>query len=129
MLEYFDAHIIGLTATPSKLTLGFFGNNLVMTYPYERSVADGVNVGYEIYRIKTRVSEQGSRVEAGYALGWRDRRTRLKRWEELDQDFEYKAQQLDRSVTTPNQIRTILRAYRDRCSPSCSRAATGCRRP
>ena len=106
VLEYFDAHIIGLTATPSKLTLGFFGNNLVMTYPYERSVADGVNVGYEIYRIKTKVSEQGSRVEAGYALGWRDRRTRLKRWEELDQDFEYKAQQLDRSVTTPDQIRT-----------------------
>ncbi|MGH6921483.1 MAG: DEAD/DEAH box helicase family protein, partial [Geminicoccaceae bacterium] len=100
VLEYFDAHVIGLTATPSKLTLGFFGNNLVMTYPYERSVADGVNVGYEIYRIKTKVSEEGSRVEAGYALGWRDRRTRMKRWEELDQDFEYKAQQLDRSVTT-----------------------------
>jgi type I restriction enzyme R subunit len=114
VLEYFDAHIIGLTATPSKLTLGFFGNNLVMTYPYERSVADGVNVGYEIYRVKTRVSEEGSRVEAGYALGYRDRRTRMKRWEELDQDFEYKAQQLDRSVTTPDQIRTILKAYRDK---------------
>jgi type I restriction enzyme R subunit len=114
VLEYFDAHIIGLTATPSKLTLGFFGNNLVMTYPYERSVADGVNVGYEIYRIKTRVSEQGSRVEAGYALGWRDRRTRLRRWEELDQDFEYEARELDRSVATPDQIRTILKAYRDR---------------
>jgi type I restriction enzyme, R subunit len=114
VLEYFDAHIIGLTATPSKLTLGFFGNNLVMTYPYERSVADGVNVGYEIYRIKTKVSEEGSRVEAGYALGYRDRRTRMKRWEELDQEFEYKAQQLDRSVTTPDQIRTILKAYRDK---------------
>ncbi len=114
VLEYFDAHIVGLTATPSKLTLGFFGDNLVMTYPYERSVADGVNVGYEIYRIKTEVSEQGSRVEAGYALGLRDRRTRMKRWEELDQDFEYKAQQLDRSVTTPDQIRTVLKAYRDK---------------
>ena len=89
VLEYFDSHIIGLTATPSRLTLGFFGNNLVMTYPYERSVADGVNVGYEIYRIKTKVSEEGSRVEAGYALGYRDRRTRMKRWEELDRDFEY----------------------------------------
>ena len=85
-----------------------------MTYPYERSVADGVNVGYEIYRIKTKVSEEGSRVEAGYALGYRDRRTRMKRWEDLDQDFEYKAQQLDRSVTTPDQIRTILKAYRDK---------------
>jgi type I restriction enzyme R subunit len=114
VLEYFDAHVIGLTATPSTLTLGFFANNLVMTYPYERSVADGVNVGYEIYRIRTKVSEEGSRVEAGHALGYRDRRTRMKRWEELDQDFEYKAQQLDRSVTTPDQIRTILKAYRDK---------------
>jgi type I restriction enzyme, R subunit len=114
VLEYFDAQIIGLTATPSKLTLGFFGGNLVMTYPYERSVADGVNVGYEIYRIKTEVSEQGSRIEAGYALGWRDRRTRIKRWEDLDHDFEYQARQLDRSVTTPDQIRTILKAYRDK---------------
>ncbi|HET7674995.1 MAG TPA: DEAD/DEAH box helicase family protein, partial [Gammaproteobacteria bacterium] len=44
VLEYFDASIIGLTATPSKHTLGFFNQNLVAEYPYERSVADGVNV-------------------------------------------------------------------------------------
>jgi type I restriction enzyme R subunit len=114
VLEYFDAHIIGLTATPSQQTLGFFGSNLVMTYPYERSVADGVNVGYEIYRIKTAVTTQGGRVEAGYTVGVRDRRTRMKRWQELDQDLEYKAEELDRSVTTPDQIRTVLRTYRDR---------------
>lgn len=59
VLEYFDASIIGLTATPSKHTLGFFNQNLVAEYPYERSVADGVNVGYEIYRIRTRVTEEG----------------------------------------------------------------------
>jgi type I restriction enzyme R subunit len=114
VLEYFDAHIIGLTATPSQQTLGFFGRNLVMTYPYERSVADGVNVGYETYRIKTEVTEQGGRVDAGYTVGVRDRRTRMKRWQELDQDLEYKARELDRSVTTPDQIRTVLRTYRDK---------------
>ena len=47
VLEYFDAFIIGLTATPSKQTLGFFHNNLVMEYGHERAVADGVNVGYD----------------------------------------------------------------------------------
>ena len=114
VLEYFDAFIVGLTATPSKQTLGFFNNNLVMEYPYERSVADGVNVGYEIYRIKTQVSEKGSRVAAGYALGVRDRRTRRVRWEELDRDFEYKAKELDRSVTAPDQIRTILKALKEK---------------
>ena len=35
VLEYFDASINGLTATPSKHTLGFFNQNLVAEYPYE----------------------------------------------------------------------------------------------
>src|SRR3972149_2804334 len=35
VLEYFDAFIIGLTATPSKQTLGFFNQNLVMEYGHD----------------------------------------------------------------------------------------------
>jgi type I restriction enzyme R subunit len=113
VLEYFDAFIVGLTATPSKHTLGFFGQNLVAEYPYERSVADGVNVGYEVYRIRTRISEQGGKVETGYEVPVRDRRTRKVKYQELEDELDYGAQDLDRSVTTPNQIRTILQAYRD----------------
>lgn len=30
VLEYFDAHLVGLTATPSRQTLGFFNQNLVI---------------------------------------------------------------------------------------------------
>ena len=44
VLEYFDAHLSGLTATPSKQTFGFFKQNLVMEYSRARAVADGVNV-------------------------------------------------------------------------------------
>jgi len=117
VLEYFDAFLIGLTATPSKHTLGFFNQNLVAEYPYERSVADGVNVGYEIYRIRTRVTEQGGKIEvdeAGFQVPVRDRRTRKVRYESLDNDLEYTAQELDRSVVNPNQIRAVLQAYKDR---------------
>jgi type I restriction enzyme, R subunit len=113
VLDYFDAFIVGLTATPSLHTLGFFGKNLVAQYPYERSVADGVNVGYEVYRIRTEIGERGGRVLKGYALPVRDRRTRAQRYEELAEDFAYTVQDLDRSVTVPNQIRTVLEAYRD----------------
>ncbi|NLB65428.1 MAG: DEAD/DEAH box helicase family protein [Lentisphaerae bacterium] len=115
VLEYFDAHIIGLTATPSLHTLGFFNQNLVSEYPYERSVIDGVNVGYEIYRIKTRVSEKGGTVEANgnFHVPIRDRRTRKLRYRELDRDLLYTPQDLDRSVLNPNQIRTILQAYKN----------------
>ncbi|MFC4352995.1 DEAD/DEAH box helicase family protein [Fodinicurvata halophila] len=117
VLEYFDASIIGLTATPSKHTLGFFNQNLVAEYPYERSVADGVNVGYEIYRIRTQVSEEGGRIEGtdtGFQVPVRDKRSRKLRYEQLDADLEYSAKELDRSVVNPNQIRTVLQTYRER---------------
>ncbi|MFN3494865.1 MAG: DEAD/DEAH box helicase family protein, partial [Hydrogenophaga sp.] len=44
VLEYFDAYLIGLTATPNKQTFGFFNQNLVMEYGHAQAVADGVNV-------------------------------------------------------------------------------------
>lgn len=116
VLEYFDASIIGLTATPTKHTLGFFNQNLVAEYPYERSVVDGVNVGYEVYRIRTRVTEQGATLESqpGFPIPVRDKRTRRVRYEELDADLEYEGKDLDRSVVNPNQIRTVLQTYKER---------------
>lgn len=113
VLDYFDAHIIGLTATPSVHTMGFFNSNLVAQYPYERSVADGVNVPFEIYRIRTQLGEHGGRVPAGFVVPRRDRHTRRERYEELDDDLVYAGSDLDRSVIAPNQIRTVLETYRD----------------
>jgi hypothetical protein len=104
---------LGLTATPSLHTMGFSGSNLVAQYPYERSVADGVNVPYEIFRIRTDIGEHGGAIPKGYQVPVRDKRTRAERYEELDQDLAYTAQELDRSVVVPNQIRTVLEAYRD----------------
>ncbi len=112
VLEYFDAHLIGLTATPSKQTIGFFNGNLVMEYNHERAVADGVNVGYDVWRIKTEVTEQGGKVEAGFHVDRRNRTDRATRWEQLDEDLEYEARQLDRSVVVPSQIRTVLQAFK-----------------
>jgi type I restriction enzyme R subunit len=113
VLEYFDAFLIGLTATPSKQTIGFFDQNLVMEYNHERAVADGVNVGYEVYRIKTRVTEQGGTVEKGFYVDRRSKETRAVRWERLDEDLAYAAKDLDRSVVVKSQIRTVLQAFKD----------------
>jgi len=114
VLEYFDAYLIGLTATPSKQTFGFFNQNLVMEYNHEMAVADGVNVNYDVYRIRTEITEQGSKVDAGHYVEKRERDTRKTRWEELDDDFEYDPNQLDRDVVAPDQIRTIIREFRDK---------------
>lgn len=114
VLEYFDGFLIGLTATPSKQTLGFFHKNLVMEYNHERAVADGVNVGYEVYRINTKISQKGSKVKAGFHVDKRDKLTRERRWELLDEPLEYEARQLDRDVVAEDQIRTIIRTFKEK---------------
>jgi type I restriction enzyme, R subunit len=116
VLEYFDAFLIGLTATPTKQTIGFFNNNLVMEYGHEQAVADGVNVGFDVYRIRTKITEHGATLEkeTGRFIPHRDRRTRAKRYAELDNDLTYTANQLDRDVVAPEQIRLVVRTFRDR---------------
>ncbi len=114
VLEYFDAYLIGLTATPSKQTFGFFHQNLVMEYPHELAVAEGVNVPYDVYRIRTAITEAGSKVEAGYYVEKRERETRKTRWEQLEDDFEYDPEQLDRGVVAPDQIRTLVKAFKEK---------------
>lgn len=113
VLEYFDAHLIGLTATPNKQTFGFFNQNLVMEYGHAQAVADGVNVNYDVYRIKTEVTEAGAKVDKGYWLETQDKATRRKTAWQLDEDFEYDPTELDRAVQTPDQIRTVVRTLRD----------------
>ena len=114
VLEYFDAYLIGLTATPSKQTIGFFNKNLVMEYGHERAVADGVNVNYDVYKIDTEITKGGSKVEKGFYVDKRDRLTRKRRWELLDEDLAYEPNELDRAVVAPDQIRTVIRTFRDR---------------
>jgi len=114
VLDYFDASIIGLTATPSKQTFGYFQQNLVMEYSHEKAVADNVNVGCDIYRIHTAITQGGSKVEAGFYVDKRERQTRQIRWEQLDQPLVYVAGDLDSAVVAPDQIRTVLATFRDK---------------
>lgn len=114
VLEYYDAYLVGLTATPNKQTFGFFNQNLVMEYGHTQAVADGVNVNYDVYRIQTEVSEKGAKVEKGFWLETVDKATRRKSAWQLDEDFEYDPNELDRSVQTPDQIRKVITTFRDR---------------
>jgi len=114
VLDYFDSFLIGLTATPSKHTIGFFNNNQVMAYTHERAVADGVNVGYHVYRIKTKITEEGSKIEAGEIIEKRDKLTREKRAELLDEDIIYSGSEVGINVVAEDQIRLILRTFKDK---------------
>ena len=112
VLEYFDAFLIGLTATPDKRTFGFFNENVVSEYTYEQSVVDGVNVPYDVYSIETEISKNGGLIKAGWYIDFRDKATRKTRWEQVDEDLEYKKGDLDKSVVNPSQIRTVIRQFR-----------------
>lgn len=115
VLEYFDAFLIGLTATPSNHTFGFFNQNVVSEYSHEEACEDNVNVGaLGTYYIETEITRNGGRVaRIERQIEVRDKRTRKQRWEEREEDVEYSSSELDRSVVNKSQIRTILSAFRD----------------
>ena len=114
VIEYFDAYLIGLTATPDNRTYGFFQKNVVSEYSHERAVADKVNVGNEIYLIETQVTQDGGTLKAEQLVERRERQTRARRWEVQEEREDYSASQLDRSVVNPDQVRTVVRAFRDK---------------
>ncbi len=112
VLDYFDASLIGLTATPDKRTFGFFNENIVAEYTYEQSVADGVNVGYNVYEITTEITQKGAVLKAKEWVDHRDRATRKKRWSETEEDTVYTGKELDKSVVNVSQIRQVIQAMK-----------------
>ncbi len=114
VLEYFDAFLIGLTATPDKRTFGFFNENVVSEYLHEEAVADGVNVKYDVYIIETEISQNGAILKANEYVDKRERLNRKKRWEQLDEDVSYSKKDLDKDIVNPSQIRNIIRAFKNK---------------
>ncbi len=114
VLDYFDAYLTGLTATPDNRTYGFFEKNVVSEYTHEKAVADKVNVGNEVYVIETEKTQGGGVIAANQQVEKRERLTRKKRWELQDEDAPYTPNQLDRTVVNPDQIRTVIRTFKDK---------------
>jgi type I restriction enzyme, R subunit len=113
VIEYFDAFLIGLTATPDARTYGFFQQNVVSEYTHENAIADKVNVGNEVFLIETEISQTGGKLQAQQLIEKRERQTRARRWETQEDEAAYAATQLDRSVVAPDQIRTVIQTFRD----------------
>lgn len=114
VLDYFDSFLVGLTATPDKRTFAFFNENVVSEYSHEDAVADGVNVGYEVYLIESEITRNGAKIEAKEFVDKRNRLTRQKRWEQLDDEVQYLPNQLDKDIVNFSVMRNIIRAFRDK---------------
>lgn len=113
VLDYFDSYLVGLTATPDKRTFGFFNENVVSEYTYEESVADGVNVPYDVFVIETEITKNGAKIEAKELIEKREKLGRRKRWERTEEEEIYTANKLDKDVVNPSQIRNIIKAYKE----------------
>jgi len=113
VLDYFDVFQIGLTATPDNRTFGYFNQNLVCDYGYEKAVIDGVLVPYNVFTVETQITKEGSVIKLGEKVDKRKRLTRKKFWESLDEDEVYSGNQLDNDIVNPSTIRTIIRAVKD----------------
>jgi type I restriction enzyme, R subunit len=113
VLDYFDAFQVGLTATPDNRTFGYFERNIVSDYGYQKAVEDGVLVPYNVFEIETKITKSGAKLTIGEYIDTREKMTRKKFWNQLDEDVEYNAKQLDDKVVNTNQIRLIIQAVRD----------------
>jgi type I restriction enzyme, R subunit len=113
VLDYFDAFLIGLTATPDNRTFGFFNQNVVSEYSHEQAIIDGVNVGSDVFLIETDITKKGSKVWKGQYIEQREKLTRKKRWEQVDEDVVYSEKQLDDEVVNSSQIRTVIRTFKE----------------
>lgn len=112
VLTYFDAFLVGLTATPDKRTFAFFNENVVSEYRREQAIIDGVNVGEDIFLIETEVSQKGGHI-LKRVIEYRDRLSREKRWEQMDEDLDYDKNKFDKDVVNPSQIRTVIKTFKE----------------
>ena len=114
VLDYFSsARVLGLTATPAPETEAFFNHNRVINYTLERSIVDGVNVDYRVFRIKTRATEDGGAIRDGESVKQITRYTGTVKDVKNSGERTYTRNELNRSIVNPSQIKLVLETYRD----------------
>ena len=76
-------------------------------------IVDGVNVGEDVFMIETEITKNGAHIMKQY-IETRNRLSRAKRWQQMDEDIDYAAPQLDKDIVNPSQIRTVIRGAANR---------------
>ena len=74
---------------------------------------DGVLVPYNVFTIDTKITKEGGKIAVGVKVDKRQRQTRIKFWESVDEDIEYSGKQLDRDIVNLSTIRTIIRGIKE----------------
>ncbi|WP_167616664.1 type I restriction-modification system endonuclease [Maribellus sediminis] len=109
VIDYFDATVIGLTATPALQTTEIFGSP-IYTYSYREAVLDGFLIDHEPpYIIKTKLSEAGIVWETGEKPKAYDKETnQIIELEKLEDELAIEIEGFNKMVITENFNRTVI---------------------
>ncbi|MBL1215848.1 MAG: restriction endonuclease subunit R, partial [Ignavibacteriae bacterium] len=62
--------------------------------------------------IETEITKDGARIKAKQYVDFRNKMTRKKEWQQLEDEVQYEGRQLDKEFVNPSQIRNIIREYK-----------------
>ncbi|MFQ5631214.1 MAG: DEAD/DEAH box helicase family protein, partial [bacterium] len=107
VMDYFDAIKIGLTATPAPHSLSLF-KEVVFRYTTEQAIQDGYLVDYETVVIKSEARLKGAFLKEGEHVGIIDTETGEEIYDELEDEREFAAEEIERKITSPDSNRKII---------------------
>ncbi len=110
-LDHFDAVKIGLTATPAAHTAAYF-RDVVYRYEYERAVAEGHLVDYDVVGIRSEVRMNGMFLKEGEVVDQVDTTTGARQMDLLEDERTVEAPEVERKATSPDSNRQILEHIR-----------------
>lgn len=106
-INHFDAIKVGLTATPAAHTTALFGPP-VFRYTVEQAILDGYLVDYEPVAIKSNVRMNGVFLREGETVERVDTETGQKTLDQLEDEREFQATDVERRITAPDSNRKII---------------------
>ncbi|WP_271328178.1 type I restriction-modification system endonuclease [Lactococcus muris] len=108
VIDYFDATVVGLTATPALHTIEIFGAP-IYTYSYTDAVVDGYLVDHEPpIKFETHLSKYGIKFEADTDVDiWNDETKSIDK-AHLDDELDFDIEQFNKKVITENFNKAVL---------------------
>ena len=109
VIDYFDATVVGLTATPALHTTEIFGSP-IYSYSYREAVLDGYLIDHEPpCVIKTKLSEEGITWKAGERPKAFDKESnKVVELDQLEDELNIEIEGFNRMVITENFNRTVI---------------------
>lgn len=111
VIDYFDAVKIGLTATPATHTLAMFKNK-IYSYSTEQAVIDGFLVDYDAIKIKSDIHINGAFLKPGELVGEIDTETGKESLDEMEDEREFQATEIEEKITSPDSTKKIITALK-----------------